>query len=143
MMFLTAVAVAAAMDPAPLARVCVESLETYHTSQLALTPAFPYVTVSWEPTHEATVRALPVREPSWMWDRPLQPIQELPLRFTIVTTGDIMLGSVLYVDASMISDSSERIELAPEQYLTHVLGFYDDQYELELCPEARQSLASR
>lgn len=142
MMFLTAIAVATAMEPEPLTRVCVESMETHHASHVTMKSAFPYVDLSWVPTHTARVRALPTRDPSWMWGRPLQPIHNTPIHFTIVTTGDITPGAVLYVDARAVN-GSDRVELSPDQHLTHVLGFYDDQYELELCPEARQALASR
>ncbi|MFT4975073.1 MAG: hypothetical protein ACI8S6_000960, partial [Myxococcota bacterium] len=109
----------------------------------SLEEAFPYLHVEWETVYEATVRPLPVSVPSWMWERPIQPAAALPDRFTLVTTGSMAPGAVMYIDVDAVTETGDRIVVPSSGVRPHILRAHGETYELELCPELRQALASR
>ncbi|MEL6342485.1 MAG: hypothetical protein AAFV53_05090, partial [Myxococcota bacterium] len=126
-------------------RFCVESVEHQQQLRWATAATFPYVSVWWEAVSVAQVRPLSVREPSWMWERPVYNHPTSSHR-TVVSTADVTAGAVWYIDAAVIDgrpDPDEPLAIADDRMRPHVLSAHDRDVELEMCPEVRGALAAR
>lgn len=139
----------------PMVRVCVESVTRETAVRWEVQADWPPVEVWTEEVSVSTVRILPSREPSWMWERPLlNPPQPYGVRFELVSLSQGGMptapGAVLYVDADTLSAQVEGLDVASPRFITdqcdgrlNVLQSKGEIYELELCPELRQALARR
>lgn len=141
--------------PAPMLRVCVESVTQQSMVRWELQAAWPPVEVWTEEVSISTVRILPTREPSWMWGRPLlNPPQPYGVRFEVASLTDGGMptapGAVLYLDSAAIDRQLNDVDPERPRFRTqqcdgqlNVLQVRGEVYELELCPELRQALATR
>jgi len=139
----------------PMIRVCVESVTQETAVRWEVQAAWPPVQIWTEDVSVSTVRLLPSREPSWMWGRPLlNPPQPYGTRFDLATLTDGGMptapGAVLYIDAEEIHRQMSEMDPDAPRFVTqqcdgrlNVLQVRGEVYELELCPELRQALASR
>jgi hypothetical protein len=139
----------------PMIRVCVESVEQETAVRWSVQPSWPPVSVWTEEVSISTVRILPSREPSWMWERPLlNPPLPFGVRFELasLTSGGMPTapGAVLYVDADTLSAQLAGLDPEQPRFATmecdgrlNVLQARGEVYELELCPELRSALAAR
>ncbi len=157
MIALLAAMAAHACPPAqtPLYRVCIETVTTETALRWSVGASWPFVDVWTEELAVSTVRLLPNREPSWMWGRPLlNPDPPITSRFEVITPlaegMPIAQGAVLYISAEVLASApvdptAERLRVSAGSCdgQLNILQMHGDQYELELCPELRQSLASR
>ena len=139
----------------PMVRVCVESVTQETAVRWEVQADWPPVEVWTEAVSVSTVRILPSREPSWMWERPLlNPPQPFGVRFELVSLSldgmPTASGAVLYVDADTLSAQVEGLDPMKPRFVTdrcdgrlNVRAVRGEVYELERCPELQQALAQR
>ncbi|MFT5681385.1 MAG: hypothetical protein ACI8RZ_002291 [Myxococcota bacterium] len=140
---------------APMIRACVESVTQETAVRWEVQAAWPPVEVWTEAISVSTVRILPSREPSWMWERPLlNPPQPYGSRFELVSLSrggmPTAPGAVIYIDADTLARQLDGLDLEAPRFTTtqcdgrlNVLQVRGEVYELELCPELRTALATR
>ncbi|MDG1480698.1 MAG: hypothetical protein P8R54_13970 [Myxococcota bacterium] len=139
----------------PMVRVCVESVTRETAVRWTVEADWPPVEVWTEDVSISTVRILPSREPSWMWERPLlNPPQPFGVRFELVSHSlggmPTAPGAVLYVDADTLSIQVDELDLSAPRFIMdrcdgrlNVRQVKGTVYELELCPELQQALAQQ
>lgn len=127
----------------PLYRVCVAAATPTHQVRWSLSRAWPWVRVWHARVVRLQVHALHTREPSWMWERPLQmlPWAEITVDLDVQDSAPApRAGEVLYLDAPSLPappDLPETVHIAPPQALSHTFWIAQDHHARERCqPDA-------